>query len=402
MDTFEENGKTFARLIDLSYWEKNPRRILPKDLERVKKQLVELGQYKPLICTNAGIVIGGNSRYKAMLKLGWEKAWVSVVEADDDAVKTKYALSDNDAAGRYIEEEVLDLSKLIADKVDLSLFNVDFGKSINLENLLDKHKFTEDDDLSELEAVESVQVQTGDVWKLGNHWLICGDSTKPEAYQNMPEMADLIFTDPPYGVSYEEKAKTLGRVGSTNISGDSSIEDAKIVWKGAFEQIDLHLKEGGSYYVCAPQGGDQMMMMMMQGHIPCKHELIWVKNNAVFSMGRLDYSYAHEPILYGWKEGTGHKFYGESGDSSVWRFNKPHQSKLHPTQKPIALISKAVKNSSLPNQLVLDPFAGSGSTLIACEKLGRRSYNIELDNHYCGVIIRRWEKMTGRNAEKVA
>jgi DNA modification methylase len=142
-----------------------------------------------------------------------------------------------------------------------------------------------------------------------------------------------------------------------------------------------------------------MMMMMMKGSMPCRHELIWVKSSPTFSMGRLDYSYQHEPILYGWK-GKNRRFYGEN-ERSVWNIDKAQHSKLHPTMKPVELVERAIKNSSKTNNTVLDLFGGAGSTLIACEKTNRICYMMEIDPHYIDIIIARWEKFTNKKAAKV-
>ena len=212
----------------------------------------------------------------------------------------------------------------------------------------------------------------------------------------------MVFTDPPYGVGYEKKTKLMGDNAYTKINGDENLAQAEKIWQRAFENIGKVLAEGGSYYICAPQGGDQMMMMMMmmmKNHIPCKHELMWIKPSPVFSMGRLDYDYQHEPILYGWK--GSHKFIG-AGEftKSVWEIGRD-KGKLHPTMKPVALVSNALMNSSNRDSIVLDLFGGSGSTLIACEKLNRKCRMMEIDPIYCQVIIDRWEKYTNGKARKI-
>lgn len=167
-----------------------------------------------------------------------------------------------------------------------------------------------------------------------------------------------------------------------------------------FSTLKLHCADHCSYYVTSPQGGEigLMMMMMRDAGLEVRHNLIWEKNSATFSMGRLDYDYQHEPIFYTWTKN--HKFYG-NGEyrTTIWKFNKPRKCDLHPTMKPIELIGEALKNSSIEGDLVADIFGGSGSTLIACEQLNRRCYMMELDPHYCDVIINRWETFTGGKAE---
>ena len=262
------------------------------------------------------------------------------------------------------------------------------------------------DDPTELEIRDGL-VQ-GSIWQLGRHRIMCGDSTDEGAIALLLEgkPIDLIFTDPPYSVSYADKNRSLNAVGRGNriqtpIANDhlSVEETAQKVWLPAFSNAFRFAKAGCVYYLTAPQGGDQMMMMMMmkQAGWLVKHELIWVKNNHV--LGRADYHYKHEPIIYGWKPGAEHYFIDSRSEFSVWFFDKPMKSDLHPTMKPPELIEYAITNSSRKGELVADFFLGSGSTLVAAEKCDRTVYGMELSEHYCEVIMRRWEKLTGEVAK---
>jgi DNA modification methylase len=246
----------------------------------------------------------------------------------------------------------------------------------------------------------------GDLWILGRHRLLCGDSTKEEDVAKLMNgnKADLLFTDPPYNVAMESKSKEILK--SKNYShienDDLSLEDFKVFLEKVFINANNSLKDDASYYVFSCQGGDNemmMMMMMRECGIKCRHQIIWVKDAPVFSMGRLDYDYKHEPILYGWKKK--HNFYrnGEQ-DKSVWEYKRT-ENKLHPTMKPVELIANALNNSTKKNDLVLDLFGGSGSTMMACEQLNRNCYMMELDPRYVDVIIKRWETFTGKKAEKI-
>lgn len=212
----------------------------------------------------------------------------------------------------------------------------------------------------------------------------------------------MVFTDPPYSVNYEKKTQEIFKDKSYNkiMNDEMSVKDiSEQIWRPCFKNMYANAKDDCSFYMTMPQGGDQMMMMMMMmsEHWQIKHELIWVKSSPVFSMGRLDYDYQHEPILYGWKEK--HNFYGNGQFlKSIWEIPKPSKSDLHPTMKPIALIENALLNSSLRENIVLDLFGGSGSTMIACEKLGRCCRMMEIDPAYCDVIVKRWEEFTGGKA----
>lgn len=227
-----------------------------------------------------------------------------------------------------------------------------------------------------------------------SHRVMCGDATKIEDVEKLMDgqKADMVFTDPPYGVNIGDKS---GR----DILGDGSIEEMGKVTKDAFVNLSVVIKDGASYYICSPQGGDMelmMMMMMRDADIRCRHQIIWKKDQAVFSMGRLDYDYIHEPILYGWK--SNHQFYSKN-QTSVWEIARPKSSKLHPTMKPLELVSKAINNSSKQDDIVLDLFGGSGSTLIACEQTNRTCYMMELDPKYCDVIRKRYQNFIENRKE---
>lgn len=218
---------------------------------------------------------------------------------------------------------------------------------------------------------------------------------------------DMVFTDPPYGVAIGDKNKALQSVQKAgriveNIEGDTLSEDALYnQLKQAFINVREACAEDACYYVTSPQGGSLglMMMMMRDAGLEVRHVLIWEKNNATFSIGRLDYDYQHEPIFYTWGK-KHHNFRGGEYRTTVWKYDKPLASKLHPTMKPIELVGNAIKDGTLPDMSVLDVFGGSGSTLIACEQLARICYMLEIDPHYCDVIIARWEKYTGNKAVK--
>ena len=216
----------------------------------------------------------------------------------------------------------------------------------------------------------------------------------------------LVFTDPPYGVAIGDKNKVLdevaGKAGriTKNIEGDTlSTSDLYSLLLAAFTNLREVCAEDCSYYVTSPQGGEigLMMMMMRDAGLEVRHNLIWEKSSATFSMGRLDYDYKHEPIFYTWTKK--HHFYGKGQcKNTVWQFPKPRKCDLHPTMKPVELVAECLLNSSKKGDLVADIFGGSGTTLIACEQLGRKCVMMEKDPHYVDVIIDRWEKLTGRKA----
>jgi DNA modification methylase len=240
---------------------------------------------------------------------------------------------------------------------------------------------------------------TGQLWEIGAHRLLCGDSTKAEDVGRVMggDVVDLVLTDPPYSVNYGQKNRALNSIGRSNriesdIEGDtlSTQETADTIWGPAFENAYNVSRNGTVIYCFAPQGGDQMMMMMMMMKAKWNerlHQLIWRKNAPTFSMGRLDYQYQHEPVLYSWR-GTNHGFYAGVG-RSVIDCDRPSASKLHPTMKPVELFEIFVTNSSRQDEIVFDPFSGSGTTLVACERQHRRGRGIELDPGYTAVILER-------------
>lgn len=218
----------------------------------------------------------------------------------------------------------------------------------------------------------------------------------------------MVFTDPPYGVAIGDKNKALNKVQKSerqteNIIGDTlSTDELYELLKSVFINIRENAEDDCSYYVTSPQGGEigLMMMMMRDAGLPVRHNLIWEKNTATFSMRRLDYDYQHEPIFYTWTKK--HNYYGKGKyKTTVWKFDKPRKCDLHPTMKPIELVAEALLNSSLKDDIVFDFFGGSGTTLIACEQMGRKCCMMEKDPKFVDVILDRWETMTGQKAVRI-
>ena len=219
----------------------------------------------------------------------------------------------------------------------------------------------------------------------------------------------MVFTDPPYGVSYTEKNEFLNRIDAskrlTNPIENDSMDPDKMAsfWVKAFNVLAECTKDQMVYYITVPQGGELLLLQQSVQNSPLalKHMLIWNKNNHV--LGRCDYNYKHEPIIYGWKKKGTHHFYGQGRfKTTVWDIAKPIKNDLHPTMKPVELVANAILDGSKEGDIVLDIFGGSGTTLIASEQLGRKCRMMELDPHYCDVIIARWEKMAGKSADLIS
>lgn len=345
-------------------------------------------------------------RLRAFKELGIAEAFISIITPENEAQKLKYALSDNDRAASYDEQALTELIHTYKDDIELGDYKVDLGEPMSIGDLLSTVSPEEVVEDEVPEAPKIAKTKTGDLYILGNHRLLCGDATKKEDVDKLMagQKADMVFTDPPYGVAYADKNKYLNTIArgnriQTEIQNDhKDINDLKnnIIFP-AFCRIKETLNNRSSYYITAPQGGDllMMMMMMMKAGLPLRHMIIWVKNNHV--LGRTDYNYKHEPLLFGWDEV--HDFYGKGKHKfSTWEIDKPHKSDLHPTMKPIELIANALLNSTLKEMNILDLFGGSGSTLIACEQLNRKCFMMEIDPLYVSVILERWENFTGKKA----
>ena len=384
----------------------------PKEqIEILKTSISEFGFRNPILLNNLNSkeIVAGHGRYLAAKELNIDTLpCLSAEDLTENQIKA-FRIMDNKSAESEWDFGLLqqEMKELEGNDFDLDLTGFGFDEIAGI--MKDGREEVEEDDFDTEKALKEpkYKVERGDVWQLGENRLMCGDSMVKEDVDLLMCgcKADMVFTDPPYGVGIGRKNKSLNSVGIRvgnldSLKGDDSVETASKLWDKAFKNISLVLN--GAYYITAPQGGDHefmMMMMMMRNSIPCRHELIWVKNIPAFSMGRLDYDYKHEPILYGWI--GKHHFYGSGNfTKSVWNIDRPSESKLHPTMKPLKLIENAILNSSLKNMIVLDVFGGSGSTLIACEQLNRKCFMMEIDPTYCSVIIERWEAFTGKKATK--
>lgn len=397
---------------------KNPRLIKDERFKKLVKSIEdnpEMTALREILVyphRDKYVVIGGNMRLRAIKELGYKEAPCKIIPEETSIEQLKaYTLKDNSGFGEWDFD-------LLANEWDVQLLTdcaIDVP-SIEIEELEAEVK---EDDFSEEEAAQAEsRVQRGDIWRLGEHRLMCGDSTDSECVKALMggQMADMVFTDPPYNVAIGSKNKAINdnRV-ERGLKRTKSIEDdiandkgmtdeeiGKTLWKPAFVNMLENAKDSCAIYVTMPQGGTHMMMMMMMAEAKwqVKHELIWVKNSPTFSMGRLNYDYQHEPIVYGWKKT--HNWYGKGKfNKSIWNIDKPRKCDLHPTMKPVELVENALLNSSQKNDVILDLFGGSGTTLITCEQLERKCCTMEFDTHYCDVIIARWEKLTGKKAEKI-
>ena len=383
---------------DIIPYDKNPRKN-DMSVDKVAASIKEFGFKVPIVIDKDNVVVCGHTRLKAAKKLKLES--VPCVRADDlteEQIKA-YRLADN-KVGEESEWDFDLLGEELGDIFDIDMG--DFGFDLSVPETEEAHE----DEYDFKETVEH-RAKEGDIYKLGNHRLMCGDSSSGGDMEALLDgvKAKMVFTDPPYGVAIGDKNKTLNKAlkagrQTENIIGDTlSTEELYELLKVVFINIREHAEDDCSYYVTSPQGGEigLMMMMMKDAGLEVRHNLIWEKNTATFSMRRLDYDYQHEPIFYTWTQK--HNYYGKGKyKTTVWKFDKPRKSDLHPTMKPIELVAEALLNSSLKGEPVLDAFGGSGTTLMSCEQLERKCYMMEKDPKFVDVIIDRWESYTGGKA----
>ena len=401
----------YKNVDDLIPYARNAKIHDENNINLIAGSIKSFGFNNPVLLDGENGIIAGHGRVLASKKLGIKQIPTIELQGLSDAEKRAYIIADN----RLTEKSEWDKEILSLELQDLNELGIDLNiigfNDEDLNNIIQEEtpEVVEDEFSEQVETPKSVK---GDIWILGEHRLMCGDSTSENDVKALmqDDLADMIFTDPPYNVAIGDKNKVLNQFQpfnriTENIANDKFKTDEEIsekLWLPAFTNMYQSSKDECSIYVTMPQGGTHMMMMMMmhKARWNVKHELIWVKNSPTFSMGRLDYDYQHEPILYGWKKS--HNFYGKGKyNKSIWTIDKPKKCDLHPTMKPIELLENALLNSSVKNNIVLDLFGGSGTTLIACEQLGRKARLMEIDEHYCDVILQRWQKLTNKEAVRI-
>jgi DNA modification methylase len=363
----------------------------------------EFGFRIPIVARSSGEVVDGHLRLKAAHKLGLLS--VPVVLADElteAQIKAFRILANRSATWADWDDELLGLELIDLKDAgfDLGLtgFSQDEWEALIAGDEADRTGLTDDDAVPEL--AENPVSKTGDIWILGDHKLLCGDATKADDFKALlgDELVDMTFTDPPYNVNYANTAKDKMRGKNRPIMNDNLGEGFGSFLFDACDNI-LTRTKGAVYIAMSSSELDTLQAAFRAAGGKWSTFIIWAKNT--FTLGRADYQRQYEPILYGWKDGADHYWCGARDQGDVWNVKKPAKNDLHPTMKPVELVERAIRNSSKTRDLVLDPFGGSGSTLIACEKSGRRARLIELDPKYVDVIVKRWEAFTGRKATRL-
>lgn len=383
------------KLIPATY---NPRKDLkPDDAEyiKIKNSIVKFGFVSPLVINKDMTVIGGHQRLKVLKDLGITEVECIVVDLDKTNEKA-LNIALNKIQGDWDEDKLEALlQELKLEEFDMNLTGFDFDEVDEILNDINGTKEDNFDVDSAYEEIEEPITKPGDIWILGNHRLMCGDSKHKDDIMRLMnnQDADMLLTDPPYNVDYVGKTAEALKIKNDNMDDNQFYEFLRKV----FENMYIVTKEGASIYVFhADTEGINFRKAFKDAGFKLAECLIWKKD--CFVMGRQDYQWQHEPVLYGWKEGKAHYFINDRTQSTILEFDRPKQSTLHPTMKPIDLIAKLIKNSSKENDIILDLFGGSGSTIIAAEQLNRCCYTMELDPKYCDVIVKRWETLTNKEA----
>lgn len=370
----------------------NPRKKLKKgdkEYEKIKQSLLKFGYVDPIIVNEDLTVIGGHQRLTVLKDLDYETAKCVIVDLPkEDEKALNIAL--NKITGQWDEALLADLLLDLQESdfnLDLTGFEPPEIDDI-LSNVHDKELSEDEFDVEE-ELKKATLSRHGDIWQLGKHRVICGDSTKAETYKQLLDdrKANLVVTDPPYNVDVEE---TAGKILNDNMSDGDFYQ----FLLSMFTQVENHMEDDASIYVFhADTEGLNFRKAFKDAGFYLSGCCIWKKNSLV--LGRSPYQWQHEPCLYGWKKKGKHQWFSDRKQTTIWEYDRPKSSKDHPTMKPIQLMAYPIQNSSMRGTIVLDPFLGSGSTLIAADQTGRVCYGIELDEKFVDVIVKRYIEVTG-------
>lgn len=382
---------------DIIPYANNPRHNDGEAVERVAASIKEYGFKNPLIIDKDNVIVAGHTRYKAAKRLGIDS--VPTIKADDltPAQIKAFRLADNKVAeysswnNEMLAIELEELQELDFD-LDLTGF-----EDLEIESLLneDESEEAKEDDF-DVELPKEPKSKQGEVYRLGNHYLMCGDSTSVEDVEKLTNgvKMDMLITDPPYNVAYEGGTKDKLTIQNDNMES----EQFRAFLTNAFYVADTVMKNGAVFYIWhADSEGYNFRGACKDVGWQIRQCLIWKKSSMV--IGRQDYQWKHEPCLYGWKSGASHLWASDRKQTTILEFDKPLRNAEHPTMKPIALFDYQIKNNTKQEDTVLDLFAGSGTTLIACEQNGRISYNMELDPRYVDVCINRYIELKGSSED---
>lgn len=377
----------YLDISELLPYAKNARKHDKKDVDNIAKSIEKYGFNDPIgIATDKNVIIEGHGRVLACKQLGIKQVPCIRLDHMTEKERREYALLHN---------KLQELSDWDIDLIAEEIADLDFdGFDVDWDLPEDEETEIIEDEAPEVDEEAEPITKLGDIWQLGKHRLMCGDSTDKTCVEALMggQKADLFITDPPYNVNYEGKTKDKLKIQNDKMSNDNFRQ----FLVDAFQCADDVMKSGAVFYIWhADSEGYNFRGACFDIGWKVRECLIWNKNQMV--MGRQDYQWKHEPCLYGWKEGT-HLWASDRKQTTVLNFDKPHRNGEHPTMKPVALFDYQIRNNTKSDDIVLDLFGGSGTTLIACEQNGRIGYCMELDPRYCDVIVKRWENLTGKKA----
>lgn len=385
---------------ELIPYNKNARMHSDAQVAQIAASITEFGFTNPVLIDGEKGIIAGHGRLMAAKKLGLKKVPVVILDHLSEMQKKAYILADNKLAENASwNEEILasELADLKENDFDLDLIGFEDQELEKIfSSLYDKDEDQEKEEIPEAE--ENPISQSGDVWILGNHKVICGDSCDEKTYQALleNELADMLFTDPPYNVNYGETLPSITPGAQKRKIVNDNLGEAFSKFLFDFCKNALSVTKGACYVCMSSSELHTLQKAFTDAGGKWSTFVIWAKNH--FTLGRSDYQRQYEPILYGWKQNNNHYWCGDRNQGDVWFYNKPTKSDLHPTMKPVELCKRAILNSSKTDDIILDCFGGSGSTLIASEQTNRRCRMIELDQKYVDVIVKRWQNFTNKEA----
>jgi len=386
---------------------KNARKRTDRSSALIKESLQKYGAGRSIVIDEENRILAGNGTIAGARAAGIKNVRVIETEGDEIIAVKRKGLSEDQKVGLALaDNRTSDLSEwdkemlhqLSEDHdVDPWFTKEDLAEILGEPDIIPAEGLTDPDEVPE--TPEEPTTQFGEVWKLGQHKLLCGDSTDQNQLQPLMEneLADLWLTDPPYNVNYEGATADKLKIQNDN----QSDAEFRQFLASAYTVAHNYLNDGASFYIWhADSEGYNFRGAAKDANLQIRQCLIWVKSSMV--MGRQDYHWQHEPCLYGWKKGASHFWNADRKQTTVMNFDKPSKNKEHPTMKPVDPIQYQMSNSTKPNHIVLDTFGGSGTTLIAAERIQRQARLVELDRKYCDVIVKRWEDFTGHKAKRVS
>jgi len=383
---------------------RNARTHSDAQVAQIAASIAEFGFTNPILAGSDGVIVAGHGRLAAAQKLGLASVPVVVLDHLTATQRRALVIADNRIAENAEWDEAMlrvELADLQGEGFDLDLTGFDADALAELMAGEEPVNEGQTDEDAVPDVGETPVSRPGDVWQLGPHRLLCGDATVAASYDALleGEAVDMVFTDPPYNVNYANSAKDKLRGKDRAILNDNLGDGFYDFLLAALTPILAHCR-GGIYVAMSSSELDVLQAAFRAAGGKWSTFIIWAKHT--FTLGRADYQRQYEPILYGWPEGAQRHWCGDRDQSDVWQIKKPQKNDLHPTMKPVELVERALRNSSRPGDVVLDPFGGSGTTLIAAEKSGRVARVMELDPKYADVIVRRWEDFTGKKAIREA